>query len=138
MTSDRSPDRVISHHLLGRLGEQYVAGELVLRGAPVESGGPADLLIHGTIPVEVKTARYLPYRRGPRRGYQFCLRRRGHCDFHGQYLILLCWDTPPVDLHCFIIPGHEIDGQRKLVIPSRPEAYEGQWQPYLDLWDLVT
>jgi hypothetical protein len=75
---------------LGAAGERYVAGELATRGIPVVAGGPADLLIYGDVPVEVKTARPSAYRRNRRRAYQFCIHRQNRGGLKGEFLILVC------------------------------------------------
>lgn len=133
-------DQEISPQALGHLGEIYLAGQLVDRGAVVSTAGPADLLVND-IPVEVKTARFRPYRSKPNRrlGYQFCIRRDGRHGLRAPFLVLICWTDPPYR-RCpiFIVPDYELNGHLKLTIPNDPEKYAGRWARWLDLWELIT
>lgn len=134
----------INSQYLGYLGELYAAGELVMRGATVARGGKgsdqADLVLHGVLPVEIKTARPTMYRKDLKRnGYQFCLEREGHSEMRGEFLILVCWEMPPVDLDVFIIPTFAINSQGKITIPQEnPKNYQGKWAKWLNRWDLIT
>ena len=66
----------LKHTELGAAGEAYVARLLSSVGLRVQFEGPADLMVEGNA-IEVKAARFRPYRSGGDQGFQFCLHRRG-------------------------------------------------------------
>jgi len=122
---------------LGAAGERYVAGELAARGIPVVGGGPADLLIYGDTPIEVKTARLTAYHRNRQPGYQFCIHRQERNGPQAEFLVLVCWNGAPQSHDCFVVPRSEIRGQRKLCIPRSPADYDGQWKKWLNDWGML-
>lgn len=129
------PEAVLDSWQVGRLGETYVAGVLVLKGATVTTEGPADLRVNG-VPVEVKTAQYRQYKRG-RAGYQFCINRDGRSGLRAPFVALVCYAAPPVDLPVYIVPAYELNGQKKLTIPSAPPLYRGYLSKWLHEWELL-
>jgi hypothetical protein len=128
-------ETVLDSWQVGRLGEQYVAGVLALKGATVTAEGPADLVVNG-VPLEVKTARYRQYKRG-RAGYQFCIRRDGRPGLRAPFVALVCYDVPPLDLAVYVIPTAELNGQKKITIPSRAQSYGGYLSKWLLQWELL-
>jgi hypothetical protein len=128
----------ISPWVLGEAGEKYAIGELVSRGIPTTRGGDADLLIHGDVPVEVKTAHRRKFLSGRRPGYQFRLREHRWKDDHpipGEYFLFICWDYPSVDLDIYVIPKSAINGQQKITISGKPDEYKGKYSKWLNAWD---
>lgn len=123
------------HCLVGLLGEQYVAGILVLKGSFVLRGGPADLLVDN-VTVEIKTARLRPYKRGRRSGYQFCINRAGRNGLQADYLVLVCWSAK-WEKDAFIIPADQLNGQRRITITGKPQDYNGRYKQWLNRWDLL-
>lgn len=129
------PDSALDSWTVGRLGEQYIAGVLVLKGATVSSDGPADLVVNG-VPLEVKTAQYRHYKPG-RHGYQFCIKRDGKRGLRAPFVALVCYASPPVDLPVYIVPAGKLNGQKRITIPSRPADYNGQFSRWLNEWELL-
>lgn len=123
---------------LGMMGEQFVAGIMVTKGIPVRAGGPADLVIHGDTPVEIKMARLRPYKAGRQPGYQFCVEREGRSGLAAPILILICWregDTPVF----FVIPESQVNGVKRITITSEdPFSYSGKWAAWRNRWDLLS
>ena len=121
--------------LTGDYGETTVFEILRGMGLSPKWGGMADLEIRDTS-VEVKTSHLTRYRSDGRAGYQFCLRRDGHCKLRADVLVLVCITKNGNDF--FIIPAAKVGNKRKIAIPREdPRSYRGQWSRYLDRWDIV-
>jgi len=125
----------VNHTELGAMGEAYVARLLTGAGLAVQYGGPADLLIEG-VPVEVKAARFVPYKRG-RNGYQFCLHRDGRRGVQAAAVVLLCYWDAASDPVAFVIPAQDVGQRRKVVIPGQPWLYSGRWARWYSRWEAL-
>jgi len=124
----------------GRNGERWVAEKLRGLGFAVEAyGGPNDfdLMVGGSVRVEVKTARVSQYRKGRGGAFQFSLRRH-QLEVDEDLLILLCWRGDD-DVVAFVIPGMAVDnGLCKVTITSEdPFLYGGKWAKYRENWSQV-
>lgn len=124
-----------AHTDIGNYGEARVKELLESAGIEVEFGGPADLLLEGSIPLEVKTAKHSAYN-GSSHGFQFCIDREGHTSLKGVAVVLLCL-TPSGEEVFFIIPANIVGKRKKLGIGKDPLAYRGMWSQYRDRWDLI-
>lgn len=135
MTDAASPDPITPHDL-GAFGEAYAAGRLTMLGVPVRRGGPADLLIHGDTPVEIKISRCRPIN-DHLHGYQFSIHRDGRDGLQAPFIILICWRQPWIDSPVFVIPAPEITRLKCISIPNPPETYRGRYSQWLNTWDLL-
>ena len=123
---------------LGQIGELYAMRQLQRAGLIVEQGGPADLMANG-LAVEVKAARPAPYRRGGRRGFQFCLSKTGHTDYTRAAVVIMLayWDMAS-DPIAFVVPSKALGDRRKVVIPTaQPWMYAGRWARFYRRWETI-
>jgi len=123
---------------LGTLGEYHVWKALRSTGLRVEFAGCADLLVEDSLAIEVKTARLSTYKPG-RKGYQFCLHRKGQGrkGIQAPVVVFLCADASG-NLHdAYIIPADELQGKRKVTIPSEPDMYNGYLAQYRENWEII-
>lgn len=125
-----------NHTDLGIYGEELVVSMLGKVGIKATRSKPADIIIEGTLPIEVKTATLSKYN-GKSFGYQFCVDRDGHTSLKGVAIILICVDTTG-NTSFFIIPASEVGKRRKLTIGRNPEKYNGLWASYLNRWEVIT
>lgn len=120
------------NQLTGDMGENQVFEILRGLGYSPKWGMIADIEIEG-MPIEVKTSNITAYRADGRRGYQFCLRRDGHCKIQDGILVLVC--TGNEETAYFVIPTDKVENRRKIAIPNTdPRRYRGMWSDYLDAW----
>jgi len=125
----------VTHTELGAMGEVYVARMLEAVGLTVRRGGPADLVVEG-VPVEVKAARFAPYKRG-RRGYQFCLHRDGRRGVQAAVVVMLCYWRDDAEPVAFVVPAEAVGDRRKVVIPGQPWTYSGRWARWYRRWETL-
>ena len=87
-----------------------------------------DLLLNGCLRVEVKGSRlaYLAERRSYR--YQANIRNRG-----AEVVLLVCEDVFCLR-HVFVMPAAIVRPGNLTIWNRDPQAYRGQWAPYLGAW----
>jgi len=123
------------NQITGDLGENAVFEALRDLGYSPEWGMEADLSLGG-VDIEVKTSHITAYRADGRPGYQFCLRRDGHCDIRASIVVLVCIGDETNEY--FVIPAEKVGKRRKIAIPRVDvREYRGQWSDYLGRWDLL-
>ena len=115
----------------GRDVEQWTARLLRQMGYEVEVTAhrhPFDLLVNGSIRVEVKGARlnYLAARRSYR--YQAEIRNDS-----AEVVLLVCEDEFGLR-HVFVLPAGVVRAGNVTIWNRDPVAYRGQWAPYLGAW----
>lgn len=133
------PDRSTQAIETGYAGEQAVKELLEKRGWDVENGEPGgpDLVIEGSVTVEVKTANLTKRTSQGGMSWQFSL--ASHLDhqkpFDEDLLILRCLSDPPQH---FIIPGCLIHYKlTKIDITFKnPQKYVGRWAEFREAWEL--
>lgn len=132
-------DRSTRAFEVGDAGEQAVEELLRKRGWTVERGEPGgpDLIIEGSVTVEVKTANLSKRTHQGGSCWQFSL--ISHLDhqkpFDEDLLILRCLSDPPQH---FIIPGCLIHYKlTKIdVTYENPQKYHGRWAEFREAWEL--
>lgn len=122
------------HTELGAWGEDLVLAMFREAGIEAQRGGPADLVIEGCIPVEVKTAKPSRYN-GRRLGFQFCLERDGHTSLKGKAVVLVCVEDEQAEF--FIIPADAVGQRRKLGVGVDVAQYKGRWAAFRDRWEVI-
>lgn len=111
-----------------QVAERKVGYQLYRQGHQIELQSyhsSFDLLVDGTIRVEVKASRW----NDVRRRYQANV--RNSADF-----VVFC--AVNGTFHFFVIPGKEIGSRQNIAIFSHdPAEYGGKWARFLDAWDLI-
>ncbi|MBN2005089.1 MAG: hypothetical protein JXA21_17145 [Anaerolineae bacterium] len=123
------------HTELGAWGEAVVLAMFRDAGIEAAYGRPADIVIAGGVPVEVKTAKLSHYN-GRRMGFQFCIDRQGHTSLKGVAVVLVCAGDDG-EAHFFIIPAHVVGNRRKVAIGPDPVQYRGKWAAFLNRWEAI-
>lgn len=89
---------------------------------------PCDLIINGTLRVEIKGALWTKHKHSKGR-YQFNTRQ------DADLYILGCMTHAP---RYFVVPGHVIAGKTNVAIWSEyPSKYVGRWTQYCDAWHII-
>jgi len=123
------------HTDLGAWGEALVLEMFQAAGIGAAYGRPADLVLEGGIPVEVKTAKPTKYN-GKRMGFQFCLDRKGHTSLKAVAVVLVCVGDGGI-VHFFIIPASVAGSRAKIAIGPDPVHYKGRWSAFLNRWEAI-
>jgi len=137
-------DRKTACLQLGHEGELAVAELIRGRGHTVRLDGGNhlhDLVIEGTVTIEVKTALPSAGSNGNKRRWQFKLfeDRDGRQPMREDILILRCQrDVDGQVADHYIIPGHLVpDLLKRIDITSEPGTYNGKYSLFLDAWHLL-
>lgn len=124
----------VERHYRARL----VRGLEMLGIGPVAVMGendPVDLLIAGwACELKVARARAKDHKKEV---YQALMhdRKNGH-RLSGDVVILLCVDRKD-RLWPYLIPRAAVGERRTVEVTSHPQRYRGQWQQYLEAWDVL-
>jgi hypothetical protein len=121
---------------LGQMGESYVASRLRSAGMDVKPGTTCDLVANG-VRIEVKAARFRPYKDNGRHGYQFCLHRDGRNGIQADVVVLLCYYNLRYEPIAFVIPAYLVRDRKSLTVPSDPRLYAGLWSEWLSSWEII-
>ena len=119
------------HQHIQNLAEDHAYWMLENLGYDVQPAPPgyrSNLIVNGTLHIQVKGATYTAHRCSPGR-WQF--NTRNHPDVY----ILRCLGIWGED---FVIPGHAIGKRTNIAIWSRdPTKSHGQWAKYCNRWDVI-